>query len=56
MRETPGQNEIETAVAAGVLSAEEGQQLQRAEQARRVVIDVDDFSKEELLPNEGKVR
>ena len=56
VRETPGQNEIETAVAAGVLSAEEGQQLQRAEQARRVVIDVDDFSKEELLPNEGKVR
>ena len=56
VRETPGQNEIETAVAAGVLSAEEGQQLQRAEQARRVVIDVDDFSKEELLPTEGKVR
>ena len=56
VRETPGQNEIETAVAAGVLSAEEGQQLQRAEQARRVVIDVDDFGKEELLPNEGKVR
>ena len=56
VRETPGQNEIETAVAAGVLSAEEGQQLQRAEQARRVVIDVDDFSKEELLPSEGKVR
>lgn len=56
VRETPGQNEIETAVAAGVLSAEEGQQLQRAEQARRVVIDVDDFGKEELLPSEGKVR
>jgi acyl-CoA dehydrogenase len=54
--ETPGQNEIETAVAVGVLSAEEGQQLQRAEQARRVVIDVDDFSKEELLPSNGKVR
>lgn len=56
VRETPGQNEIETAVAAGVLTADEGQQLQRAEIARRVVIDVDDFSKEELLPNEGKVR
>lgn len=56
VRETPGQNEIETAVAASVLSAEEGQQLQRAEQARRVVIDVDDFGKEELLPSEGKVR
>jgi len=56
VRETPGQNEIETAVAAGVLSVEEGQQLQRAEQARRVVIDVDDFGKEELLPSEGKVR
>nr|WP_312971848.1 acyl-CoA dehydrogenase [Pseudomonas sp.] len=56
VRETPGQNEIETAVAAGLLSAEEGQQLQRAEQARRVVIDVDDFGKEELLPSEGKVR
>ncbi len=56
VRETPGQNEIETAVAAGILSAEEGQQLQRAEQARRVVIDVDDFGKEELLPSEGKVR
>ncbi len=56
VRETPGQNEIETAVAADVLTAEEGQQLQRAELARRVVIDVDDFSKEELLPSEGKVR
>ncbi|SDH36928.1 acyl-CoA dehydrogenase [Pseudomonas flavescens] len=56
VRETPGQNEIETAVAAGVLSTEEGQQLQRAEAARRVVIDVDDFSKDELLPSEGKVR
>ncbi|WP_070888239.1 acyl-CoA dehydrogenase [Pseudomonas argentinensis] len=56
VKETPGQNEIETAVTAGVLSAEEGQQLQRAEQARRVVIDVDDFGKEELLPSEGKVR
>nr|WP_312231520.1 acyl-CoA dehydrogenase [Pseudomonas sp.] len=56
VRETPGQNEIETAVAAGLLSVEEGQQLQRAEQARRVVIDVDDFGKEELLPSEGKVR
>ncbi|TBU72937.1 acyl-CoA dehydrogenase [Phytopseudomonas daroniae] len=56
VREMPGQNEIETAVAAGVLTAEEGQQLQRAEIARRVVIDVDDFSKEELLPSEGKTR
>ncbi|SDG27656.1 acyl-CoA dehydrogenase [Phytopseudomonas seleniipraecipitans] len=56
VRETPGQSEIETAVAAGVLTVDEGEQLQRAETARRVVIDVDDFSKEELLPSEGKVR
>jgi acyl-CoA dehydrogenase len=52
----PGQNLIEAAVNAGVLSAEEGHALQQAEAARRVVIDVDDFAKEELRLETGKIR
>ena len=52
----PGQSLIEAAVGAGVLSAEEGHALQQAEAARRVVIDVDDFAKEELTLEPGKVR
>jgi acyl-CoA dehydrogenase len=56
LREMPGQNLIETAASAGVLTAEEAQSLQQAETARRVVIDVDDFAKEELTLGRDKVR
>ncbi|MVW77112.1 acyl-CoA dehydrogenase [Pseudomonas xionganensis] len=52
----PGQGLIEAALAANVLSADEAHSLQQAEAARRVVIDVDDFSKEELSLAAGKVR
>ena len=47
---------IDTALAAGVLNPEEAHSLQQAEAARRVVIDVDDFDKEELTLETGKVR
>ncbi|BCJ08208.1 MULTISPECIES: acyl-CoA dehydrogenase [unclassified Pseudomonas] len=53
---TPGQSVIDAAIEAGALQAEEGQRLHQAEQARRVVIDVDAFDKEVLLPEAGKVR
>ncbi|HGM5579512.1 TPA: acyl-CoA dehydrogenase [Pseudomonas putida] len=52
----PGQSDIEAAVQAGVLQADEGEKLQAAEAARRAVIDVDAFDKEQLLPVVGKVR
>ncbi|MEA5673180.1 acyl-CoA dehydrogenase [Pseudomonas sp. MH2] len=52
----PGQSDIEAAVQAGVLQADEGERLQAAEAARRTVIDVDAFDKAQLLPAEGKVR
>lgn len=52
----PGQSDIEAAVQAGVLQADEGERLQAAEAARRKVIDVDAFDKAQLLPAEGKVR
>ena len=47
---------IDAAVAAGVLDDEEAVRLRQAEAARRVVIDVDDFAKEELTLADGKVR
>ncbi len=53
---TPGQSVIDSAVAAGVLQAAEGQLLCEAEHARRVVIDVDAFDKEQLSLGPGKVR
>ncbi|WP_054893052.1 MULTISPECIES: acyl-CoA dehydrogenase [unclassified Pseudomonas] len=52
----PGQSDIEAAVQAGVLQADEGERLQAAEAARRTVIDVDAFDKAQLLPADGKVR
>ncbi|OCT25100.1 acyl-CoA dehydrogenase [Pseudomonas putida] len=52
----PGQSDIEAAVQAGVLQADEGERLQAAEAERRKVIDVDAFDKAQLLPAEGKVR
>ena len=56
LQEAPGHNLIDTAVGAGILTAEEAQSLHQAETARRVVIDVDDFAKEELKLGRGKVR
>jgi acyl-CoA dehydrogenase len=56
VQEAPGHSLIDTAVGAGILTAEEAQSLQQAETARRVVIDVDDFAKEELKLSRGKVR
>ncbi|OEC36566.1 acyl-CoA dehydrogenase [Pseudomonas cuatrocienegasensis] len=56
LSEVPEHNLIDSAVTQGILSEEEGQRLQLAERARRVVIDVDDFAKEELLATPGKVR
>ena len=47
---------IDAALEAGVLQPAEAETLRQAEAARRKVIDVDDFSKEELRPGQGKVR
>jgi len=52
----PGQPVFETAVESGLVTANDGQRLQQAEQARRKVIDVDAFDKETLLPTAGKIR
>ncbi|MFT5782158.1 MAG: acyl-CoA dehydrogenase [Pseudomonas sp.] len=50
------ENVIDAALATGSLSDEEAQTLHLAEAARRKVIDVDDFSKEELALSTGKIR
>jgi acyl-CoA dehydrogenase len=52
----PGEALIDAAVEAGVLQAAEAISLREAETARRRVIDVDDFDKDELTLGEGKVR
>ncbi|MBC3363785.1 acyl-CoA dehydrogenase [Pseudomonas sp. SWRI154] len=52
----PGEDLIEAALEAGVLQAGEALTLRAAEAARRKVIDVDDFDKEELTLAEAKVR
>ncbi|CRM77743.1 acyl-CoA dehydrogenase [Pseudomonas sp. 58 R 3] len=51
-----GEHAIDAALHAGVLQPAEAQTLRDAEAARRKVIDVDDFSKEELTQAEGKIR
>lgn len=51
-----GEPAIEAALQAGVLQPAEAQTLRDAEAARRKVIDVDDFSKEELSHTDGKIR
>ncbi|KGE67980.1 MULTISPECIES: acyl-CoA dehydrogenase [Pseudomonas] len=56
VKPTAGQHAIDAALHAGVLQPAEAQTLRDAEAARRKVIDVDDFSKEELTQAEGKVR
>ncbi|KJK19456.1 acyl-CoA dehydrogenase [Pseudomonas sp. 2(2015)] len=52
----PGESIIDAALHAGVLQASEAQSLHAAESARRRVIDVDAFDKEQLLPADGKIR
>ncbi|WP_437880707.1 acyl-CoA dehydrogenase [Pseudomonas sp. LRF_L74] len=52
----PGEHLIDAALRAGVLQPDEASQLHAAEAARRKVIDVDDFAKEELTATAGKVR
>ncbi|MBA1205195.1 acyl-CoA dehydrogenase [Pseudomonas capeferrum] len=56
VRPAAGQSAVDAAVESGVLQPGEGQRLHAAEQARRVVIDVDAFDKEQLLLEQGKVR
>jgi acyl-CoA dehydrogenase len=47
---------IDAALNASVLQPAEAETLRAAEAARRKVIDVDDFAKEELTLTEGKIR
>lgn len=56
VKPTAGEHAIDAALHAGVLQPAEARTLRDAEAARRKVIDVDDFSKEELTQSEGKVR
>ena len=56
LQPAPGESLIDAAARHGTLSAEEATQLQAAEDARRKVIDVDDFAKEDLKLSRGKVR
>ena len=51
-----GEPSIDSALQAGVLQPDEAETLRTAETARRKVIDVDDFDKEELTLSEGKIR
>ncbi|KRW61927.1 acyl-CoA dehydrogenase [Pseudomonas sp. TTU2014-080ASC] len=52
----PGQSLIDAALEAGVITDQEAATLKDAESARRAVIDVDDFSKEELSLHPGSIR
>ncbi|AIB35748.1 MULTISPECIES: acyl-CoA dehydrogenase [Pseudomonas] len=56
VKPTAGEHAIDAALHAGVLQPAEAHTLREVEAARRKVIDVDDFSKEELTQAEGKVR
>ncbi|MNT09119.1 Acyl-coenzyme A dehydrogenase [compost metagenome] len=51
-----GQATIEAAIEAGLVQPAEGQRLVEAEQARRNVIDVDAFDKDQLAPKPGRIR
>ena len=51
-----GQPLIDAALQAGVLQPDEADTLRAAESARRKVIDVDDFAKDQLTASEGKIR
>ena len=56
LRITANEDPIQAAAEAGIVSEEEAMQLRNAESARRQVIDVDDFGKEELELQAGRVR
>jgi acyl-CoA dehydrogenase len=56
LKHMAGEPLIETALHAGILQPVEAETLRVAEAARRKVIDVDDFDKQELTLAEGKVR
>ncbi|MHA6493667.1 acyl-CoA dehydrogenase [Pseudomonas borbori] len=56
LSELPGQNLIDAGLVAGTLSADEANSLRQAEAARRVVIDVDDFAKDEITLTPGQIR
>ncbi|MFJ4144777.1 acyl-CoA dehydrogenase [Pseudomonas sp. NPDC089734] len=56
LQPAPGEHAIDAALHAGVLMPTEVQTLKTAEAARRKVIDVDDFDKEQLAPTPGKIR
>jgi len=51
-----GQATVEAAIEVGLLQPAEGQHLVEAEQARRKVIDVDAFDKDQLNPKPGCIR
>ncbi|MCY1263306.1 Acyl-coenzyme A dehydrogenase [compost metagenome] len=48
VRPAPGESPISAALAAGAIDSEAAERLQQAERARRQVIDVDDFARDEL--------
>ncbi|MDH4558622.1 acyl-CoA dehydrogenase [Pseudomonas sp. BN417] len=56
LRPAPGESAIAAALAAGLIEDSEAQQLQATEAARRRVIDVDDFAKEDFELSPGKTR
>ena len=56
LRPGVGEDPLDAALAAGVLDARQVETLRNAERARRRVIDVDDFSPQELQPTPGNVR
>ncbi|MGC5700381.1 acyl-CoA dehydrogenase [Pseudomonas sp. NFXW11] len=56
LKPAAGESAIDAALEAGVLQPGEAHSLREAEAARRKVIDVDDFAKEELAPSPGKIR
>jgi acyl-CoA dehydrogenase len=56
LKPAAGEHVIDAALEAGVLQPVEAQTLRDAEAARRKVIDVDDFDKEEIALTDGKVR
>lgn len=52
----PGEHEIDAALRQQQLTTEEAEQLRQAEAARRRVIDVDDFAKDDIKLSRGKIR
>ena len=56
VRPMPGEHPIDAALNSGALDPGEAEQLRLAELARRKVIDVDDFAKDELTLDEGRIR